>query len=259
MGGEFFIERKHMEIVYKKIHDLKPYANNPRFNDDAVQYVANSIKEFGFKVPIIIDKNNEIVAGHTRYKASIELELDEVPCIVADDLTDEQVKAFRLADNKVSEFSSWNFDFLDEELEGLAYDFDMTDFGFPDMSLDLPDEEEESEKYTRKVEIPQYEITGDEPKISDLVYKAKADELLEEIEKADITEEQKEFLRMSAYRHYAFNYSEIAEYYAHQDKTMQELMEKSALVIIDYDDAIRYGYAELRRNILEQADDDYDE
>lgn len=94
---------KEMEIVYKKLQDLKPYENNPRFNDDAVEFVANSIKEFGFKVPIVIDKNGVIVAGHTRYKASIELGLKEVPCIVADDLSDEQVKAFRLADNKVSE------------------------------------------------------------------------------------------------------------------------------------------------------------
>ena len=89
-----------MQIVNKKVEELKPYVNNPRFNDDAVEYVANSIKEFGFKVPIVIDKNNEIVAGHTRYKASLALGLDEVPCIVADDLNEEQIKAFRLADNK---------------------------------------------------------------------------------------------------------------------------------------------------------------
>lgn len=80
-----------MQIVYKKINDLIPYEKNPRNNDDAVEYVSNSIKEFGFKVPIIIDKNNVIVAGHTRYKASKKLNLDEVPCIIADDLTDEQI------------------------------------------------------------------------------------------------------------------------------------------------------------------------
>lgn len=118
-----------MEIILKKVEDLKPYVNNPRFNDDAVQYVANSIKEFGFKVPIVIDKNNTIVTGHTRYKASMELGLKEVPCIIADDLTDEQIKAFRLADNKVSEKSSWNFDILDEELENII-NIDMQDLGF---------------------------------------------------------------------------------------------------------------------------------
>ena len=117
-----------MEIINKSINELKPYEKNPRINDDAVKYVAKSIKEFGFKVPIIIDKNNVIVAGHTRYKASLELGLEEVPCIIADDLTDEQIKAFRLADNKVSEKAQWDFNLLDLELAEL--DLDMSDFGF---------------------------------------------------------------------------------------------------------------------------------
>ena len=126
-----------MEIKMVKIEDLKPYPNNPRFNDEAVEYVANSIKQFGFKVPMIIDKNNEIVAGHTRYKASLELGLKEVPCIVADDLTEEQIKAFRLADNKVSEKSQWNFDLLDEELANII-DIDMSEFDF-DVVIDNDD------------------------------------------------------------------------------------------------------------------------
>ena len=132
-----------MEIINKKIEDLKPYENNPRFNDDAVEYVANSIKEFGFKVPMIIDKNNIIVAGHTRYKAALELGLKEVPCIIADDLTDEQIKAFRLADNKVSEKAEWNYDLLNEELENIL-DLDMQDFGFiktDDIDLQINDDD----------------------------------------------------------------------------------------------------------------------
>ena len=128
-----------MEIINKKLEELKPYENNPRFNDDAVEYVANSIKEFGFKVPIVIDKNNTIVAGHTRYKASIELGLDEVPCIVADDLTDEQIKAFRLADNKVSEKAQWDFELLDEELDNIL-DIDMGDFNFEINNIELDKE-----------------------------------------------------------------------------------------------------------------------
>lgn len=127
-----------MQIITKKIDELKPYLNNPRFNDDAVEYVANSIKEFGFKVPIIIDKNNEIVAGHTRYKASIELGLEEVPCIVADDLSEEQIKAFRLADNKVSEKAQWNMELLDEELANL--DIDMEQYGFEDLNIAIDEE-----------------------------------------------------------------------------------------------------------------------
>lgn len=145
-----------MNIVLKKIEDLKPYENNPRFNDDAVEYVANSIKEFGFKVPIVIDKNNTIVTGHTRYKASMELGLKEVPCIVADDLTEEQVKAYRLADNKVSEKSSWNYDLLDEELEDIlnidmsSFDFDLTNISDEIKDVDRTDL---SDKIFEKYEI----------------------------------------------------------------------------------------------------------
>ena len=123
-----------MEIKMVKVEDLKPYENNPRINDDAVEYVAKSIKEFGFKVPMVIDKNNVIVAGHTRYKASMELGLKEVPCIVADDLTEEQLKAFRLADNKVSEKASWNYDLLDLELDDI--DLNMEEFGFTKIDID---------------------------------------------------------------------------------------------------------------------------
>ena len=123
-----------MEIKMVKVEDLKPYVNNPRLNDDAVEYVASSIKQFGFKVPMVIDKDNVIVAGHTRFKASLELGLKEVPCIIADDLNEEQIKAFRLADNKVSEKAEWNIELLDEELSDL--DIDMSEFGFENINVD---------------------------------------------------------------------------------------------------------------------------
>lgn len=130
-----------MNIKEIEISKLKPYEKNPRNNDGAVEYVANSIKEFGFKVPIVVDKHNVIIAGHTRLKAAEQLGLHSVPVIVADDLTDEQVKAFRLADNKVSEFSEWNWDLLDEEINDIL-DLDMGDFGF-DVELDQCDEYED--------------------------------------------------------------------------------------------------------------------
>ncbi|MCU0104426.1 DNA modification methylase [Acholeplasma vituli] len=118
-----------MQLINKKISDLKEYENNPRDNTAAVDAVANSIKEFGFKVPIIVDGNNVIIAGHTRFKAAISLGLEEVPCIVANDLTPEQVKAFRLADNKVGEIASWDLDKLKLELENID-GLDMSLFGF---------------------------------------------------------------------------------------------------------------------------------
>lgn len=121
-----------MNIIERRVDELLPYEKNPRKNDDAVKYVAESIKQFGFKVPIVIDKYGVIVAGHTRWKAAKKLKMSAVPCIVADDLTDEQIKAFRLADNKVSEKAEWDFDLLAEEMEDLV-DFDMTVFGFDDL------------------------------------------------------------------------------------------------------------------------------
>ena len=123
-----------MNIVDKRLDELQPYDNNPRKNDGAVPYVAESIRRYGFKVPIVIDKDGVIVAGHTRYLASIELGLETVPCIVADDLTDEQVREFRLVDNKVAEMASWDNEMLELELEEL--DFGGFDFGFPDLELD---------------------------------------------------------------------------------------------------------------------------
>ena len=120
-----------MNIVEKRLDELQPYENNPRKNDKAVPYVAESIKRYGFKVPIVIDKNGVIVAGHTRYLASIVLGLKTVPCIVADDLTEEEIKEFRLVDNKTAEFAGWDFEML--ELEQQDLDFGGFDFGFPDI------------------------------------------------------------------------------------------------------------------------------
>lgn len=118
-----------MNIVLKKVGDITPYEKNPRKNDDAVKYVAESIRQFGFKVPIVIDKDGIIVAGHTRHKAAQKLKLKEVPCIVADDLTEEQIRAYRLADNKVSEAAEWDFELLADELDNIL-EIDMEAFGF---------------------------------------------------------------------------------------------------------------------------------
>ena len=232
-----------MNIIEKNLKDIKPYEKNPRKNDNAVEYVANSIKEFGFKVPIVIDKEGVIVAGHTRYKASKKLGLEKVPCIIADDLTDEQIKAYRLADNKVGEKSEWDFDLLDEELsEILNIDMEMFDFN----KLGTGSGEN---PYTQKINIPQYEITGEKPDILELVDDEKTNNLIEEIKKSNVTKKEKDFLIQSAQRHLAFNYSKVAEYYAHANEEMQRLMEKSALVIIDFKDAIANGYVQLSEEL----------
>ena len=125
-----------LKIEYVDINNIKPYKKNPRKNDEAIPYVMESIKQFGFKNPVILDKDNIIVAGHTRIESAKRLGITEIPCIYADDLTDEQIKAFRLADNKVGEIAEWDIDLLDTELDDIL-NIDMSDFGF---DLDLEDE-----------------------------------------------------------------------------------------------------------------------
>jgi len=136
-----------VELEFLKTDSLIPYENNPRHNDSAVRFVANSIKEFGFQVPIVIDKNGVIIAGHTRLKAAKLLRMTEIPCIRAAALSDEQVKAFRIADNSVSEVSTWDESLLKLELEGI--DFGFSDFGLklPDIKLDPIDLTDEEEGY----------------------------------------------------------------------------------------------------------------
>lgn len=141
-----------MNIIEKPINEVIPYEKNPRINDNAVPAVMKSIEEFGFKVPIVIDKNGIIVTGHTRLKAAKKLGMKTVPCIVADDLTPEQIKAFRLADNKVAEAAEWDMELLNEELDGII-DIDMSDFNFGDIT-DSPSSEDVVEDDGENIELP---------------------------------------------------------------------------------------------------------
>lgn len=160
-----------MRIIQKKISDLIPYEKNPRKNEQAIDKVAASIKEFGFKVPIIIDQNNVIVAGHTRLKAAELLGLSKVPCVVADDLSGEQLKAFRLADNKTGEFAEWDFELLAEELQDIT-DIDMSEFGF-DVE-DLPEDTELAEDF-EDIDVEKLEkhygvpYQGNKSRIADII------------------------------------------------------------------------------------------
>lgn len=132
------------KIIQKGVDEIIPYENNPRRNEKAIDKVANSIRSFGFQQPIIIDAHNIIICGHTRFEASKKLGLEKIPCIVAKDLTDAEIKAYRIADNKVAEFSEWDEELLEAELDGLE-DFDMSEFGeFPSLGyeeIELPRED----------------------------------------------------------------------------------------------------------------------
>lgn len=117
------------EVIYLNLEDIKPYENNPRNNGNAIEKVVNSIKEFGFNNPITVDKDYVIVTGHTRYEASKILNLKQVPCLVLKDLTEEETRGYRLADNKTGEFSDWEFDKLTKELSEIE-NIDMSSLGF---------------------------------------------------------------------------------------------------------------------------------
>ena len=133
-----------MKVKEISVAQIKPYPHNPRKNEAAVEPVANSIKAFGFRVPIVLDKNGVIVAGHTRLEAAKRLGLEKVPCVVADDLTPEQVKAFRLADNKTAEMALWDVEMLADELADIS-DFDMQEFGFDNIGEEGPKETREDD------------------------------------------------------------------------------------------------------------------
>lgn len=247
-----------LEIVYKSLDEIHEYDKNPRHNDLAVDKVANSIKDYGFLVPIVVDFNNNILAGHTRYKASKKLGLKEVPCIIAGNLSEIQGREFRLVDNRVGEYATWDTNLLREELDEIANEDLSQYYEFDDLIDSIINTEESSvhitddSTYTQKVELPIYTPdTTKETTEEQLVDKEQFDKLISEINDAKIPEEARKFLILSAYRHLRFDYTAIADYYAKADKTVQDLMERSGLVIIDYNKALEYGFVEFSDSLKE--------
>lgn len=253
------MKNEKIQIVYRRVDELREYENNPRKNDKAVKAVAASIELAGFKVPMVIDTDGVIVAGHTRLKAAKKLGMTEVPCIIADDLSEDQIRAFRLADNKVSELAEWDFEKLEEEMAVLEKTgIDMSVFGFD--VAEEGDGTDGDEMYSTKVSVPHYEPSMEEaPSLFDLADTDKYDELCKAIEASGVTKLEKKFLKLAAARHIVFNYKFIAEYYAHAEPEMQKLMEDSALVIIDVENAIANGYAKLKEEFEELLEDDEDD
>nr|DAJ44221.1 MAG TPA: ParB protein [Caudoviricetes sp.] len=232
------------------VDEITPYANNAKQHPKIqIDEIKESIRQFGMDDPIgVWGEKNIIVEGHGRFEACKQLGITTIPCIRLDHLTDEQRRAYGLAHNQLTLDSGWEETLLASELAGIT-DIDMSAFGF-DVS-----ENETEEPYTMKTNIPQYEITGAKPTFADMLDTTKTDMLIAEIENADITEEEREFLVHAAGRHSVFNYRNIAEYYAHATPEMQRLMERSALVIIDVDNAIANGYAKLSAKIADMVGD----
>lgn len=256
---------KETSTVLKRVatEKLIPYANNSRLHsDEQVLQIASSIKEFGFLNPIIIDGDNGIIAGHGRVMASKKLGIEELPCVDASHLTEAQKKAYVIADNKLALNAEWDDEILRIEFDALKeldFNLELTGFTFDEVeSIDFGGDQDseasrqlDDEKYTTKIETPIYEMKGKKPDVSEIYNTTKTSELYSKIKKANLPDDVRGFLMAAASRHTVFNYELIAEFYAHQDGDVQELMEDSALVIIDYNKAIENGFVQLSSQLNE--------
>jgi ParB-like chromosome segregation protein Spo0J len=253
----------HVEQI--SVADLIPFAKNSRTHSDAqVAQIAGSIREFGFTNPILIDEQNGVIAGHGRLLAARKLNLDDVPCIRLEGLTDAQKRAYVIADNKIALNAGWDDKLLAlelKELGDLGVSNDLTGFTSEEIAaLSMDDIAEATEdRYTHKVETPKYEPSSEKPSIESLCNREKVEKLLADIKSSNLSEEEKRFLAFAAERHNVFDYKLIADYYSHANAEMQELMERSALVIIDFDRAIENGFVKLTNELKEMFDIDEDE
>ena len=232
------------------------YARNPRKNDHAVDRLAAAIREFGFRVPMLVKSDGTVVDGHLRLKAAQKLELETVPIMLADDMTEAQIKAFRISVNRMAELAEWDYELLAVELDELRdLDFDLSLIGFEPGELNdligTPNTGPDLSEYTSKIEAPTYTPKGDKPEISALFDRTKLDALLVKIEASELPYAEKQFLTAAACRHVVFDYHQIAEFYCHASPEMQRLMEDSALVIIDFEKAIENGFVHVTKRLGE--------
>ena len=252
-----------MKITQKLVTELIPYVNNSRkHSDKQVAQIAASIKEFGWTNPILVDGDNGIIAGHGRLMAARKLGMTEVPTIELSDLSESQKKAYVIADNNLALNADWDEALLKIELENLKdLSFDLDILAFDDEFLtNLSDEEEDEENmYTQKVDIPTYEPSEIKPNVKDLYDDSKAFDLIEKIKASKLPQAEKDFLMLTAGRHVVLNFQLIADYYAHSERPVQQLMEDSALVIVDIDNAIANGWVNLSKKLDEIYDEDNEE
>ena len=230
------------------IDRLIPYARNSRTHSDAqVAQIAASIREWGWTTPILVDEGGQIIAGHGRIMAARKLGMDEVPVVIASGWSDEQKRAYVIADNKLALNAGWDNELLAlelGELEGLGFDLELTGFDKKELQSILDMAAAES-IYSNKVAVPTYEPRNKKPSVKDLYNDEKAMGLIADIKESDLPQAEKEFLMAAASRHIVFDYSKIADFYAHSSKKCQELMEQSALIIVDYKQAIENGFVHL--------------
>ena len=253
-----------MNISQVEVSKLSQYGKNSRtHSDEQVTQIAKSITEFGFTNPVLTDGENGIIAGHGRVMAARKLGMDTVPCIELSGLSDTQKRAYIIADNKLALNASWDDGLLALELGELKdIGFNLGLIGFSQAELNdifLIEDDKEDSKYTQNVNIPTYTPSGDKPSLEELYDDEKAMDLITTIQKSSLKEDEKQFLMAAASRHIVFNYKLIANFYAHSSKECQELMEGSALVIIDFNKAIENGFVKLTDDINEMFNNEEDE
>ena len=241
-----------IEIQYKATEDLIPYARNSRTHGaEQVAQIAASIREFGWTNPVLIDGENGIIAGHGRVLAAHKLGETQVPTIELSHMSDTQKRAYIIADNKLALNAGWDSEMLALELGALGdlgFDINLIGFSAEELKL-LMDIAEADAIYSNKITVPIYEPRNKKPPIEDLYDDTKAINLIADIKKSKLTQKEKDFLMAAASRHIVFNYSKVADFYAHASKECQELIEKSALVIVDYKQAIENGFVHLSAQI----------
>jgi hypothetical protein len=231
---------------------LTPYARNSRtHSDEQISQLAASIKEWGWTTPVLVDEDGSIIAGHGRTLAAQRLKMTEVPVMVAKGWSDAKKRAYVLADNKLAMNAGWDEQMLAlelGELSDLNFDLELTGFNKKELQS-LLDIAEAERIYSDKITVPTYEPKNKKPPIEDLYDDTKAVDLIADIKESKLPQAEKDFLMAAASRHIVFNYSKIADFYSHSSKECQELMEKSALVIVDYKQAIENGFVHLTAQI----------
>jgi len=240
-----------MKIEKIKINKLKPAKYNPRqiskkqYND-----LKDSVVKFGLVDPIILNKDFTVIGGHQRLKVCKELKYKDIDCVILD-LTKQEERELNIRLNK----SGGEFD-----MDILANEFEieeLKDWGFKEIELGLNIDKIGENPYTKKIDAPEYTPSDNPPTLDMLNDKTKRNELINNIKKSNVSEQEKDFLLEAASRHIIFDYSKIADYYANASEEMQELMESSALVIIDFNKAIEGGYVKLSNEITDQYIEEY--
>lgn len=251
------------QIEYVQVSTLTPYARNSRTHTpQQVKQIAASIREFGFTNPVLIDEANGIIAGHGRVMAAEHLQLDVVPCIRLDYLTEAQKRAYVIADNKLALNAGWDDELLKVELDDLqSRDYDLSLLGFDEQELQsiMDGANGQDNEYTRKIESPIYTPKGEQPSANELYDDSKTLILIDEIKKANLPSEVETMLTHAAHRHTVFHFGKAAEYYSHADAITQDMMERSAMVIVDYGKAIEQGFVRLTEKFADLYNEEWGE